>query len=120
MSSEHIAWQVELAINPTAMDDFQALTAEMVEFTRQEHGVLCYERFISADGKTVHVYERYADSAAATAHLLAFGQKFGQRFADLVQRKSFVVYGMPSNELSSLLDNFAAVYLKPFAGFNTI
>ena len=25
MSSEHIDWQVELAINPTALDDLQAL-----------------------------------------------------------------------------------------------
>ena len=118
--SEHIAWQVELVVKPETLIDLRALTAEMVEYTRQEHGVLCYERFISADEKTLHIYERYADSAAAVAHLLAFGERFGERFAALIQRKSFVVYGVPSTELRALLDNFDAVYLSPFAGFNNI
>ncbi len=34
--------------------------------------VLSYRRFVGADGKTVYVVERYADSAAALSHLRAF------------------------------------------------
>ena len=33
-----ISWHVVLAIKQDQLDDFQALTREMVEFTRTEHG----------------------------------------------------------------------------------
>jgi quinol monooxygenase YgiN len=85
---EQVSWQVELAVKPGELDNFRALTEEMVESTRGEPGVLSYERFISADGQMVHVYERYVDSAAAVEHLRTFGRKFG------------------------------AVYLEPFGGFS--
>ncbi|MGE3536200.1 MAG: putative quinol monooxygenase [Candidatus Tectimicrobiota bacterium] len=112
-----IAWQVELAVRPGALDAFRALTVEMVAATRQEPGVLCYERFISPDGRLVHVYERYADSAAALAHLHAFARQFGTRFAALVERQRFTVYGTPSAELRALLDGFGARYLRLLDGF---
>ena len=65
-----VSWQVELTVKPGELDNFRALTREMVESTKGEPGVLIYERFISEDGKVVSAYERYADSAAAVAHLL--------------------------------------------------
>ena len=91
-----VAWQVELVIKSGALDDFRALTGEMVETTCGEPRVLSYERFISADGTVVHVYERYVDSAAAVAHLRMFERQFGRRFVDLVDRTRFTVYGTPS------------------------
>ena len=75
---EPVAWHVELALKPGAFEDFRALTGEMVEATRGEPGVLSYERFISADGQVVHVYEWYADSAAAVAHLPGFSVRFSR------------------------------------------
>ena len=53
---DQVAWQVELAVKPGALNNFRALTEEMVESTRGEPGVLCYERFVSADGTVVHIY----------------------------------------------------------------
>jgi hypothetical protein len=47
---EQVAWHVALAVKPGAREDFRALTSEMVEPTREEPGVLSYERFVS----TVH------------------------------------------------------------------
>ena len=114
---EQVAWHVELAIKPGALDDFRTLTGEMVEATRREPGVLSYERFVSVDGKVVHVYERYEDSAAAVAHLRTFRRTFGDRFAALVDRTRFTVYGTPSAELRGMLDGFGAIYLTPFGGF---
>jgi len=67
--SDQISWYVELAVKPSQLDNFQALTGEMVKATRRERGVLAYQRFVSADCKLVLLYERYADSAAALAHL---------------------------------------------------
>lgn len=115
----HVSWHVELAVKPGELDNFRALTAEMVEFASSEAGVVVYERFVSPDGSDVHVYERWEDSPSALAHLQAFGEKFGARFANLVQRKRFTVYGTPSAELKRALDHFGATtYLRPFGGFS--
>jgi len=114
-----VSWQVELTVKPGALENLRALTSEMVASTRAESGVLIYERFISDDGKTVYVYERYADSDAAVAHLLAFRQQFGERFARLVERRRFLVFGSPSDALREILNGFGATYLRPFGGFTS-
>ena len=62
--NDEIAWQVELAVKPSELDNFRALTRDMVAFAKTEPGVLVYERFGSEDGATVYVYERFADSAS--------------------------------------------------------
>ncbi len=116
MSAE-ISWQVELEVKPGQRDLFLALTEEMVEITRGEAGALIYERFVSEDSEAIWVYERYADSAAAVAHLRIFSEQFGERFANIVTRKRFTVFGSASDELRSILDEFDATYLARFAGF---
>lgn len=117
MGSE-ISWQVELAIKPGQLDHFRAVTRDMVAFAKSEPGVLVYERFVSEDGQTVYVYERFVDSAAAVAHLVAFGKQYGERFAAMVERRWFRVCGTPSDELRALLDRFGAAYLDLFDGFS--
>ncbi len=112
-----VSWHVELAVKPGELENFRALTREMVEYARSEPGVLIYERFASRDGKVVHVYERYADSATALAHLLEFRKKFGERFSGMVDRKRFTVFGTPSDELKRVLDGFGTtIYMDPFGG----
>lgn len=112
--SKEVSWHVDLAIKPGKIESFQALTREMVEAARDESGVLSYQRFISEDGKQVHVYERYADSAAALAHLRNFAKNFGQRYLTMVERRRFTVLGRPNDELREVLDQFGAIYLTPF------
>src|SRR5216683_2022427 len=114
---DQVSWLVELAIKPGQLNNFRKLTGEMVESTQVEPGVLSYERFVSEDGKVVHVYERYADSSAALAHLRTFSQKFAARFLRMVERTRFTVFGVPTEELRGVLDGFGAIYLKPFGDF---
>src|ERR1700688_1325591 len=114
---DQISWGVELAVKSGQLENFLALTGEMVEATRSEAGVLSYQRFVSDDGKFAHVYERYANSAAAVAHLLKFRDRFGGRFSAMVERTRFTVFGYPSDELRSLLDGLGATYMKPFGEF---
>jgi hypothetical protein len=118
--SDEVSWQVELIVKPGELDNFRALTKEMVEATKGERGVLIYERFVSDDRRAVHVYERYVDSVAAVAHLLSFGKLYGGRFERTVDRKRFTVFGAPSNELRSILDRFNADYLGLLDGFSVI
>ena len=116
--THEVSWQVELAIKPGKLEEFRALTREMVESTRGEPGALVYERFVSDDGQVVYVYERYTDSSSAVSHLSAFAKKYGERFADMVERKRFTVFGVPSDELKRILDQLDATYHTPFDGFS--
>jgi quinol monooxygenase YgiN len=89
----HVSWWVELAVKPNELANFEKLTAQMVNSTRAETGVLAYQRFISDDRQTVHVHESYESSAAAIAHLQKFAAIFGERYASMVERKRFSVFG---------------------------
>lgn len=115
--SNSISWLVELAIRPGELENFRALTAEMVEVTQSESGVLIYERYISPDGKTAYVYERYENPRAAVAHLRAFGEQFGERFSSMVQRRQLLVLGEPTAELRGIMDQMGATYAPFLDGF---
>jgi quinol monooxygenase YgiN len=117
MSTTQVSWFVELTVKPGRLDEFEKLTGEMVAATRAERGVLAYQRFISDDGRTVYVHERYADSEAAVAHLRNFAARFGERFAGMVERKRFVVFGQPNDALRTLLHEYGATYHLPFGPF---
>lgn len=114
---DEVSWHVELAVKPGQLDAFRALTGEMVAFTRAEAGVRSYQRFVSDDGKVVHIYERYENSAAALAHLKTFAERFSSRFGTLVERRSFSVFGCPSDELRRYLDGLGAAYFAPLGDF---
>ena len=118
MTATEVSWWVELAVRPGCLDEFERLTGKMVASTRAERGVLAYQRFVSADGLTVYVHERYAASAAAVEHLRAFAETFGDRYSQLVERKRFVVLGDPSTELRTLLDGYGAAYFEPLGPFD--
>jgi len=112
-----ISWHVELLIKPGQLDSFRALTGEMVAFTKREPGVLSYQRFVSSDGTTLHIYERYINSAVALGHLQAYTTIFAERFEEMVERTRFIVFGNPSAELRAVLDGLNATYLKRFGDF---
>jgi quinol monooxygenase YgiN len=115
--NDQISWYVELAIKPGQLHNFRALTGEMVRVTRRESGVLTYQRFVSSDSKVIHVYERYANSEAANAHLQIFRNTFADRFQRMVERTRFLVFGYPTDELKATLDRFGATFLGPFGDF---
>ncbi len=112
-----VSWVLEVAVRPGQLDAFQSLMEEMVAATRTEPGALSYEWFIDGDGSVVHLYERYADSAATLAHLWTFGESFAGRFLAAVAPTRFTVMGNPSDEVKSALGGFGPTFLQPFGGF---
>jgi len=112
-----VSWWVELVVCPGCLDEFEALTGEMVASTQAESGVLAYQRFISEDRQTVHAHERYENSDAAATHLIKFAARFGDRYGSLVERKRFVVFGDPNDALRALLDQYGATYHRPLGPF---
>ena len=116
--SDRISWYVELQVKPGQLDVLRALTNEMIEASRSESGTLIYERYISDDSEVVHVLERYVDSAAAVAHLTAFVRMYGDRLSKMIDRRRFIVFGTPSDELRRILDPLGATYAAALAGFS--
>ncbi len=116
--SDIVHWLLELNIKDGKSDDFKALMNEMVGATRaNEPGTLIYEWFISEDGKSCHIYERYVDSAATMTHLGSFGQNFAERFLAAAEPTRFVVYGNPNDEVRGALAGFGAVHMSQIGGF---
>ncbi len=116
--SDAVSWVIELAVKDGQLDAFKALAGEMSEATQaDEPDATHYEWFIDADGKTIHICERYADSAATMVHLGNFGAKFAERFLACVDPTRLTVYGDPSAEVREALTGFGAVHMAQFTGF---
>ena len=113
-----VSWNLQLSVRDGQLDKARALMAEMVDATRAEAGTLGYEWFLSADGGTCHICERYVDSDAALAHLGHFGVNFAERFLGCFEPTGLSVYGDPSAEARGALDGFGAAYLGTFGGFS--
>jgi quinol monooxygenase YgiN len=117
-SREHVAWIEELRVKPGRLEAFLALTDSQLEATRHEPGTLVSERFVSDDDAVVHIYERYADSAAVLAHINRFESGYQEQFYSLVDHVGFTVYGAPSREANAALDAHGAQrYLRFAEGF---
>lgn len=67
-----VGWFGELTVKRGELARLAVLTREMVASAKNETGVVLYERYITADGMTLHLHERFADSAAALGHLQLF------------------------------------------------
>ena len=115
--SDNVFFIAGLAIRPGQLDAFKALMHDMVEATKaNEPGALNYEWFISEDGTTCHIYERYADSAAVMAHMGNFAA-FGARWEATVEMKGATAYGTPSDEARALLAGMGGTLMGPLGGF---
>jgi quinol monooxygenase YgiN len=114
--STEISWVFEAVVKPDALDEYGALTREIVADNQAaEPGQQIFEYFV--DGQDVHIYERYQDSAAALAHVQRFVENFGSRFLSLCSPTRMSVYGEPSDELKVALTDFSPRYLEPLGGY---
>jgi quinol monooxygenase YgiN len=112
-----VSWVVECSIRDGQLDAFKALMDEMVAGTSGEPGTLNYEWFISDDDKTVHIYEKYADSAATVTHVNGFMEKWAQRFMGCVDVSRFTAYGNPDESAREIMAPFGGKQLSTWGGF---
>jgi quinol monooxygenase YgiN len=115
---DQVSWVIELAVKPGELEAFETLMEEMVAGTSDEPTALGYEWFISDDGGTVHIYEKYANSDAMISHVSGFMAKWAERFLACVDVTRFTVYGSPNAAAKEMLDGFGPVYLGPWGGFS--
>ena len=70
--STAISWVFEAAVKPDGLDDYRALAQEIsADNEASEPDQAIFEWFI--DDHDVHIYERYADSAALGSQMLRIG-----------------------------------------------
>ena len=112
-----VAWILACAVKPGQLATFKTLMEEMVAGTSAEPGTRNYEWYISDDGGTVHLWEKYADSEAMIAHVNGFMEKWAERFLACIDVTRFTVYGDPSPGARELLAGFGGTYLGPMGGF---
>lgn len=108
---------VEASANAGQLDNLKALLREMFNaIQRDEPGTLNYEWFIGDDGKSVHIYERYADSEACMAHQRASFQKYAERLSACGTVTKITIYGNPSDDLRATFAS-STIYMKSLAGY---
>jgi quinol monooxygenase YgiN len=112
-----VAWMVEGTLKPGKLDTLKTLMDEMVAGTREEPGTRSYEWYISEDGTNVHIWEKYADSAAAIEHVTGFGAKWADRFMDCLELTGFRVYGTPDDSAKEFLSGMGPQYYGVLGGF---
>jgi (4S)-4-hydroxy-5-phosphonooxypentane-2,3-dione isomerase len=123
--SDSVFFIVELEVKPGQIDALRSVMREMADLTRSgEPGTLNYEWFVTEDGTACHIYERYADSAAAVVHSATFPAELGQR-AQAFRPTRLTAYGMMTEEIKekrikpllAALPGLPIVYLDPLGGF---
>ena len=118
MDGNHVAWIFELSVKEENDTTLRALMTEMVDATRAgEPGTLHYEWYLSEDGRRLHVYERYADAAAALAHLGTFRERYMTRFFTVLSPERMVVYGSPDAAVRGALAQLAPPVMSQVGGF---
>ena len=119
MTDTHVAWMFELAIRDGMDADFRALMGEMAEATeRNESQTLEYEWFVSDDGRRLHLWERYANEAAALAHLRNFDQRFARRFFTILRPERITLYGASVEGVRAAMGDLRPPVMVRAAGFS--
>ncbi len=116
--SSNISWLLALKVKEGQLENLKKLMSEMVDFVNQnEPDTLNYEWYLSDNEDTLHIYERYNDSAAVMTHLKGFGENFAERFMGCLDATGFTVYGNPSADVKEALAAFGPVYMSQANGF---
>ncbi len=113
---QQVYWIAQGTLKPGQESAFRALSAKMVQSTKAEPGALHYEWSISEDGRSFHIFERYADSEAVKIHRERAGEMVKELFT-LADRGAFTLYGNPTEELKELYASRKPILMKPLHGF---
>jgi len=115
--SDRVAWVLEFKVQDGKDAEFVSVMRDMVASTRNEPKCLNYEWTKREDGKTYHIYERYADSSAVLTHMKGFGENFAERFLATITPTGFTVYGSPNSAVREVLSALNPTYMADAAGF---
>jgi quinol monooxygenase YgiN len=113
--TENIYWTIDATIKPGHLSGLKEHVALMVEMTATEPGALAYDFWLTEDETRLFIYERYADSEAAIAHLQNVGPHLGP-FLDAVNMQPIVILGHLSPAAKEAFASFKATHTTFLAG----
>lgn len=117
--NDNIFWILSSKVKEGETGNLKSLMNEMISDTKEKNpGTMFYEWFISQDDKYCHLFERYKDSESALFQLKSFGKNFSKKFMQLLEIKSFTVYGNPDPELTNALIPLGAAIMPFVDGFS--
>ena len=115
-STRPVTYLLTLEVKDGQLEAFRAVMADLVASTRSEAGTLVYEWYISEDGRTVQILERFEDTAAYLTHGDGFAP-FAERFLATVDIRGFTVFGDPDDEARERLSGLGPNYMAGLGGF---
>jgi len=119
--SEEITFIIDLKVNSNSSEDLNQLVEEITQnVINTEAFCLEYGYFISDEGTSVTLYEKYEDSDGATKHGQNFiDGPFFDRFFNLFTLEKFIVTGPASDEFKKFTseNGFVIEYRESVDGF---
>ena len=119
--SDDITFIISLKVNSNSTEDLSQFIEEITQnVINTEDFCLEYGYFVSADGSSVTLYEKYEDSDGATMHGQNFiDGPFFDRFFNLFTLEKFIVTGPASDEFKKFTseNGFVIEYRESVDGF---
>lgn len=115
--STPVFYNLQLTIKDGQQEAFDTLMAEMVAATKLESGTMVYEWYRGADGKTCHIHELFADTAAYKVHSANFSANFAARFLPLLDITGLSAYGNADAEAREMMKTLGPVFFEAIGGF---
>ena len=119
--SDDIAFIIDLKINQNTIEDLSVFVEEITQnVIDNEDFCLEYAYYLSDDGVSVTLYEKYINSDAAIKHGQNFmSGPFFDRFFNLFTLEKFIVTGPASEEFKSFTkeNGFVIEYRNSIDGF---
>ena len=112
-----IYWILKAEIREGKFEELKKLAPIFCEMTKNEEGVIAYEWSVSADGKMLHIYERYTDSDASLAHLANISSKLPE-LMEIVAITEIECYGAATSTFKEAVKDLPMVYWENFEGFH--
>lgn len=114
--SQGILGVMTAEILPGKVQELRSVCEKLSRVTEEnEPGALEYEWWVH-DEKTLHIFERYADSDAVINHLKNVGELLGELGA-CTRTTGMFIYGTPSDALREALQP-GPTYLTKIGGFS--
>lgn len=107
--SEPVFYIDRSTVRAGALEEVSRRIPELVEYIREhEPQLIAYDFYLDEQGSHMTVVSVHPDSDSVRLHM-EVGRSAFQKFADLIDLYSIEVYGRPSDEVLSLLEDKAAM-----------
>ena len=119
--SDDITFIIDLKVNPNSSENLNVFVNEITQnVINTEDFCLEYGYYVSEDGISVTLYEKYIDSESAVKHGQNFMEgHFFDRFFNLFTLEKFIVTGPASDEFKNFTqeNGFIIEYRNSVGGF---